>query len=133
RLVTRKDKSQPVVYTADKVADWATHNNEKSLNDVDPKNIKLVYTREMGFTADTTVRYPISTSDVWSRISEADNVYKVTSSKNLHAFYGNVEVVFSEYGSLRDIFHHDVMKDEDRWEVSPNIQTNTKSDTFESF
>jgi len=115
RLVPRNGDARDTVYVADKKSDWATENEDLSLNMVRPDRIELVYTREQGFMDDSK-KLPLNPSDTFAKLSEADAVYWIEGVKQFHAFYGNTELVLSEHGSLRDVYHHDVVQDDQRWQ-----------------
>lgn len=133
RFVPRKDDARDTVYVANKKSDWAPENENLSLNMVDPERIELVYTREQGF-ADDKKTLPLSPSDIFAKLSEADNVYWVKGARQYHAFYGNTELVLSEHGSLRDVYHHDVVRDDQRWQrIKVDPEKLDVSDNWEEF
>lgn len=122
-----------IITTFDSHSDWATANTNLSLDQTDPKNVELWYTRDQGFTKSSGAKkFPITGTDMFAKLSEADNVYRIKFNKQMHAFYGNVEIVLSEHGTLRDVYHHDVIPDASRWVVEDR-EPETAPDNWDAF
>lgn len=103
-----------------------------SINDADPKKVDLVYTRDEGFINEQDA-FPFQSNKFAARISEAEAVYQIKPGGMFHVVFGDVEIVFNEHGTLRDIYDHDFMKMEDRFEREEIVHDRVTQDIEDSW
>lgn len=134
RRFTKIGKDLKLVLTSNTPHDWVQE-DVRAFDDVEPKNIVPLFDKSKGGWIDTSYgNYPtLSATSFPAKVSEADYIYEDKLSKTRFVFIGNVEIVISEHGTLRDIYNHDSMKNEERWEVTIPVEEKLDYGSFTDF
>jgi hypothetical protein len=108
------------IYSSDFLADFAVNSEDsgRELYYEQPKNAKILYSKEHGYDVKTDVP-PNSTKSLFGIAGEADYVIKFDSY--YHLIYDKIEIVVDGYRKIVDIFNHDLTGN--RWLIADKEPT----------